>query len=353
MREPHAAPDTHVTNTMCSCEQCEELPFAAAAHARSSQATIQLVYVRAALDASTASLSAAAHAIVTLAGEGVNDSKVLSILRTLGVQLIIIRCQGRLAIDVAAATRLGLRLAQPVPNPVPSHAEYALALLLALQRRTPAAFRRTSAGCMARLAPSNSELSHRIIGLVGTASQTSVRLTRMLRAFGAKVLAVDPVPDPQVAASGAQYLKLNRVLAESDALVLDAPLVRGTKHMLGEHALAQCKDGVHVLSIASAHLIDYNALINALHMGKVAAVALDFHDPDITRMYTSHHVLPRPLQILRTIPNVLLSVHQATNTPQALQAVADAVLTTLVQFAHGVPLSHELLERKMPLQPVA
>src|SRR6185312_2810680 len=77
--------------------------------------------------------------------------------------------------------------------------------------------------------------------------------------------------------SGARYVPLSDLLAESDWIVPQVPTAPYTRDLIGRAELAQVKPGAHLVNVANAPIVNREALIEALRSGKLAGAALDIH----------------------------------------------------------------------------
>lgn len=318
------------TNAALSAQPHEEQAFQSALHSQNASAQLDLVPTRAPLDQRTASLATSASAIVFTASDATHNGAVLTELQKCGVGLLLARHHGSLSIDTPTASRLRLRVAQPPPGKraLAARAEYAIALVLALQRRALPAHARARAGCLARLPPPRVDLRGSVAGIVGTSGMAS-RVALMMRALGAKVLATDPLEDTAVKEAGAQYVLLPKLLAMADVLILDAPRTRATRGVLGEHALSLCKRGVHIVSTVGGGLVDVEALIEALREGRVGAAGLDVENVE-------------SVGILKMLPNVICTERMGANTVGCAKEGAEAAVKALLDYKNGEPIFCEL-----------
>lgn len=306
---------------------------------------LDIVYVSAQLDKSTATLATGAKAVSLFATDHA-DAHILGTLHALGVQLITLRYAGVPSLDLAKASELGMRVA-PAPAHAPtSIAEYTILLLLALNRKVHIATNRVRDGNMTMQGLVGFDLRGKTVGIIGTGKVGKI-VVRILSSFGCKVLAFDMIESSEVIATGAKYVSMNTLLASSDIISLHAPLVPGTRHMIGSHTLPLCKMGVYIINTSRGALIDAKAAIGALRSGQIGGLALDAYEGEATLFFRDHTGVQTDVdfQLLRSMPNVLITGHQAALTTNALASVAKATLKTLFQFYHGEDLEYEIPTR--------
>lgn len=175
------------------------------------------------------------------------------------------------------------------------------------------------------------ELRASVVGVVG-ASRTGRSYLSLVRAIGAEVLVTDPyLSTSEAAGLGATRVELDELLGSSDVVSLHAPVLPSTVRMIGARELALLRDGALLVNTARSALVDTDALVAQLRSGRIDA-ALDVFDTE-----------PLPLDHpLRTLPNVLLTPHQAGGTLEARRGGGEVVAAEVGRFLRGEPLRHEI-----------
>lgn len=179
-------------------------------------------------------------------------------------------------VDVDAATRRGIVVANAAESTVVSAAEHAVALLLALARNVPQAHAALKEGSWDRARFGGIELAGKTLGVVGL-GRIGREVARRALGLGMRVVAHDPF----VAAERFRDLGVERahslddLYAEADVITLHLPLNDATRSLLDARAFARMRDGVRIVNAARGELIDENALLDAITSGKVAGAALD------------------------------------------------------------------------------
>jgi D-3-phosphoglycerate dehydrogenase / 2-oxoglutarate reductase len=254
-------------------------------------------------------------------------------------------------VDVGAATKQGIVVANAPQSNVVTAAEHTMALLLALARNVPQAHASLVAGRWERSRFSGVELLDKTLGILGFGRIGQLVAQRAM-GFGMRVIAFDPF------VSAERYRELgvekadvpDDLYARADFLTLHLPKNETTEGWLDAEALAKCKDGVRVLNVARGPLIVDADLQAALDSGKVAGAALD--------VFRSEPVTDHPLF---GYPNVIVTPHLGASTAeatdragyQAAEQVVAALTGGAVSTAVNVPaVAAEDLEVLGPFLPL-
>lgn len=297
-----------------------------------ASAALDLIFVPARLDHSTANLAQGARAI-SLYVSDYADSQLLETLSKLGVELITLRYPGVSSVDVDRAAQLGIIVARAPSHSPTSIAEYTVTLMLALIRKVHLANNRVRHGNLSLNGLVGFELADKIVGIIGT-GRVGQTVAKILQGFGCTILAHDVEESPEVTKYGGTYVKLERIFALCDILTLHAPLVPGTHHMIGRGTLPRCKQGVHIINTSRGGLIDVAAILEALQTGQVAGLAMDVYEGERSIFFQDRgeSVHDWSFEVLKSMPNVLITGHQSALTTNALASIAQSTLKTLMQF---------------------
>jgi D-lactate dehydrogenase len=268
------------------------------------------------------------------------DRPCLETLAALGVKLVALRCTGFNNVDLAAAKALNITITRvPLYSPY-AVAEHALALLLTLNRKVHRAFNRVREMNFSLHGLVGFDLHGKTAGIVGTGKIGRI-IARILRGFGMRVLALDPVPDPDWAAQqGVEYVDAFTLAGLSDVISLHVPLTAETRHLIRRETIDRMKPGVILINVSRGALIDTTALIEALKSGRLGGVALDVYEEEEGIFFEdlSGQVLQDDeLARLLTFPNVLITSHQAFLTREALSDIARTTVNNLEALAAGRP----------------
>jgi phosphoglycerate dehydrogenase-like enzyme len=163
------------------------------------------------------------------------------------------------------------------------------------------------------------------VGVVGLGA-IGRAVTRRLRAFGCRVLALEPYPDEDFCAEyEVELTDLESMLPRVDVLTLHAPATETSRRLIGTAQLASLPRHAVVINTARGELIDQAALVHALHDGQIAAAGLDVFE---------HEPVPADDPILRA-PNTILSGHVSSYTELGLERTKQALLANVRAVVAG------------------
>jgi len=291
------------------------------------------------LDRDTARLAEGTVAVNCFVNDQL-DAATLEILAAQGVKLVTLRCAGFNQVDLAAASRLSLPVVR-VPEYSPhAVAEHTIGLMLMLDRRLHKAYNRVREGNFSLEGLVGFDLFGRTVGVVGT-GRIGRRVAEIMLGFGCRVLAYDPMPEPDLAARGVAFMPLDELLAASDIVTLHCPLKPNTRHLIDAAALARMKRGAMLINTSRGGLIDTPAVIESLKTGHLGHLGLDVYEEEADLFFDDHSdtiIQDDVFTRLLTFPNVVITAHQAFFTQNALDAIAAQTVRNLVHFDRGEPL---------------
>ena len=179
-------------------------------------------------------------------------------------------------VDVAAATRKGIVVANAPDSTVVSAAEHTIGLLVALARNIPQAHAALKEGRWERPRWGGVELADKTLGVLGF-GRIGRQVARRALGLGMRVTGYDPFVAPErFRELGVEYAATpDDVFAAADFLTLHLPLTDETRGFLGGRAFARMRPGVRIVNAARGELLDEDALLDAVRSGQVAGAALD------------------------------------------------------------------------------
>ncbi len=300
----------------------------------------KIKYYESKLNEDTVSVAAGSDAIVAF----VNDSVDQSVLKSLSenkVGIVALRSAGYNNVDFKAAYEEKVHVVRvPAYSPY-AVAEHAMALLLTLNRHTHRAYNRTRDYNFSLNGLTGFDLYGKTIGVIGTGKIGQVFID-ICKGFGMKVLAFDPYP---VQGKGIEYVSLSELCSRADIISLHCPLTKDTNHMINRETLALMKEGVYLINTSRGALIDSEALLEAIKAKRVGGAGLDVYEEesdlffeDFSNTIMQDDVLAR----LVSMPNVIVTSHQAFLTQEALKNIAETTLQNLKAYFDGDALSNEI-----------
>ena len=272
------------------------------------------------------------------------DRAVVEGLVARGIKVLAMRCAGYNNVDFKAAYEKGLTVVRvPAYSPY-AVAEHAAALLLTLNRHIHKAAARTRDFNFSLVGLTGFDLHGKTAGVIGTGKIGRI-FTDICSGFGMKVLAYDAFPD---LTNGLEYVSLDQLLAESDVISLYCPLLPATHHMINAETIRKMKHGTVIINTSRGGLIDSVALLAALRDGTVGAAGLDVYEEESEWFYEDRSEVTRQnktLSLLVSMPNVIVTSHQAFLTHEALANIAQTTLENLDAYFSGAPLENEICYR--------
>jgi D-3-phosphoglycerate dehydrogenase len=227
-------------------------------------------------------------------------------------------------VDVDAATRRGIVVANAPESTVVSAAEHAVGLLVALARHIPQAHASLKQGRWERSSYGGIELEGKTLGVLGF-GRIGQQVARRAVGLGMRVVAHDPF----VAKERFRELGVERadsaddVLGAADFLTLHLPLSDETRGFLDTGRLAKMRPGARLVNAARGELVDEESLLDALRSGHLAGAALDVFS---TEPYTGP---------LLELDNVVVTPHLAASTEEAQDRAGVIVAEQVVAALEG------------------
>ena len=285
----------------------------------------------------TISLAHGCEAVIPFVNDTL-DRTVIDGLCQEGIKMIALRCAGYNNVDRDAAR--GRIPVVRVPGYSPyAVAEFTMGLLLTLNRKIHKAYFRTRDFNFSLNGLVGFDLHGRTVGVIGTGKIGQIFI-RICQGFGMHVLAYDPYP---VQNAGFPYVTLEELLAKSDIISLHCPLTEQTRHLINRDTIAQMKDGVYLLNTSRGMLVESESLLDALKSGKIAGAGLDVYEEETEFFFEDRSdTVQRDtlLSLLVSMPNVVLTSHQAFLTNEALHNIAQVTLDNLdAYFKDGTVLN--------------
>jgi len=230
-------------------------------------------------------------------------------------------------IDFDFCTKRGIVCSQASSGSPAYAAEMALALMLAAARHIPTGDASIRAGRFQEGVTPGTTLEGRTLGIVGL-GRLGNYMARYGQMLGMKLLAWSPNLTAEKAhAAKAEWVSKERLFAESDVVSLHLVLSERTRHIIGAPDLRRMKKGAILVNTSRGPLIDQEALLDALHSGRIIA-ALDVYDEE---------PLPKEHPI-RNAPNTVLTPHVGFTTIDGFRDFYRGSIENIIAFLDGAPI---------------
>lgn len=295
---------------------------------------VKFKYFETKLTEDTVNLARGYDGVCVFVNDTVN-STVIDALCQMGVKTVALRCAGFNNVDVKYAKGKVHVLRVPAYSPY-AVAEHAMAMLLTSIRRIHKSYIRTRDFNFSLSGLTGFDLHGKTVGVVGTGKIGQVFIS-ICKGFGMNVLAYDKYPSQKLIEDGVvKYVELDELFANSDVISLHCPLTEETYHVIDESAIEKCKKGVAIINTSRGALVDAEALLNGIKSRKVGAACLDVYEEESEHFFEdkSGHIMEDDvLARLISMPNVIVTSHQAFLTEEALSAIAETTVNNLIEMA--------------------
>lgn len=290
---------------------------------------MEFKFFEAKLTEDTAELAKGCDVVCVFVNDTV-DAKVIDKLYDCGVKMIALRCAGYNNVDVEHAFGKIHVVHVPAYSPY-AVAEHAVALLLTSIRRIHKAYNRTRDFNFSLSGLTGFDLHGKTVGVIGTGKIGRIFIN-ICQGFGMNVIAYDRFPAKDI---DIQYVGLDELFKRSDIISLHCPLTEETKHLINADAIEKMKKGVVILNTSRGALIDAEALLEGIKARKVGAACLDVYEEEADIFFEdrSGHILnDELLSRLISMPNVIVTSHQAFLTEEALANIAETTVSNIKSY---------------------
>ena len=295
------------------------------------------------LNATTVTFAQNHDAVCVFANDGI-DAQILSALVGYGIQVIALRSVGYNNVDMKAFSEINAESSKIRIVHVPEYspyatAEFAVALLQALNRKIYKAHLRTRDGIFANDDLIGTEIFGKTVGIIGAGKIGKVA-AEIFKGYGAKVLLNAAHQDPAFGQKiDSEYVNLEEIFKNSDYIMLFCPLIYETRYIINDKCISLMKKDALIVNTGRSSLIDMGNLLDALNSGRIKGAAFDVFEEDRQNLYGDDWA-PSPVldenftKILR-LPNVLMTHHQAYLTAENLSEIARVTLDNIRKVMNG------------------
>ena len=307
--------------------------------AANSDGKYEIKFYEAKLSADTVGLAEGYDVVCVFVNDDVS-AQVIDSLASYGVRLIALRCAGYNNVDIEHA--FGKIHVTRVPAYSPyAVAEHAMALLLTSIRRIHKAYIRTRDFNFSLNGLTGFDLHGKTVGVVGTGKIGRI-FSDICKGFGMNVIAYDKFPNADF---GLDYVSLDEIWERADIISFHCPLTDETRHMVDASSISKMKKGVVIINTSRGALIDSEALLTGIKDRQVGAACLDVYEEEsdvFFHDFSGHIVADDTLARLISMPNVIVTSHQAFLTREALANIAETTLSNIRQFSEEGRCDNEL-----------
>lgn len=309
---------------------CKKYDIESFSRVESNEFIFKYFDVRLTID--TVSLANGFDGVCVFVNDDVNK-EVIDKLYEYGVKAIFLRCAGFNNVDIHYCFGKIHVFRVPAYSPY-AVAEHAMALLLTSNRRIHKAYNRTREFNFSLDGLTGFDLHGKTVGVVGTGKIGRIFID-ICKGFGMNIIAYDPYPIPN---SDIHYVDLDTLFKESDFISLHCPLTPETTHLINKDNIEKMKKGVFIINTSRGGLVNSLDLLEGIKQRKIGAAVLDVYDEEADIFYNdkSSHILDDDvLRNLISMPNVIVTSHQAFLTHEALANIADTTKENMVKFFNG------------------
>ncbi len=311
-----------------------------------AQYGLDIKYFETKLNEDTVELASGYDAVCVFVNDTVN-ARVIDRLCEFDIKIVALRCAGFNNVDMKYAFGRIHVLRVPAYSPY-AVAEHTMAMLLTSIRRIHKAYIRTRDFNFSLAGMTGFDLHGKTVGVIGTGRIGRVFID-ICRGFGMNVLAYDKYHAEGLDnGDTVKYVSLDQLFRDSDIISLHCPLTEETYHVINEDTIAKCKRGVVILNTSRGALVDAEALLAGIKSRKVGAACLDVYEEEADFFFEdfSGHILEDDtLARLISMPNVIVTSHQAFLTEDALSNIAATTAENIVGFSKNAQCENEVCFR--------
>lgn len=299
----------------------------------------EIIYFEGKLNPDSAAVTYGFDAVVAFVNDNIGEATI-RVLVDKGVKMLALRCAGYNNVDINyAAGKLPI---VRVPGYSPyAVAEHAMALLLCLNRKVHRAYNRIRDYNFSINGFTGWDLHGKTVGIIGTGKIGRIFMD-ICKGFGMRVIAYDVYPADD---KGIEYVTLKHLFEASDVISLHCPLTEQTDGLINEESIRLMKNNVTIINTSRGGLIESEALLKALREERIRAAALDVYEEETDLFYEDKSntiVKDEVLSLLVSMPNVLITSHQAFLTEEALSNIAQITIDNMEQYLVSGKLQNEV-----------
>ena len=301
---------------------------------------ISIKYFDTKLNEDTVELANGYDGVCAFVNDDINK-QVIDALCGYGIKILVMRCAGYNNVDIKYA-KGKIRVARvPAYSPY-SIAEHAMAMLLCSVRKIHRAYIRTKDFNFSLNGLTGFDLNGKTVGIVGT-GRIGKAFLDLCKGFNMNILAYDKIC---TYTDFVRYVPLDEIFAKSDIISLHCPLNDETYHLINESAISKMKKGVILINTSRGALIDAEALLDGIKSRKIGGACLDVYEEESDFFFedlSGHIIKDDILARLISMPNVIVTSHQAYLTSEALENIARTTVENIIALKSSKGCENEIL----------
>lgn len=241
-------------------------------------------------------------------------------------------------IDLEAATKRGIVVINAPDGNTIATCEHTFAMIMAVARSIPQAYKKTVSGEWDRKTFVGVELRNKTLGIIGM-GRIGTEVAKRAKVFGMEVIGYDPfLTEERAEKIGVKLKTVNEIAAEADFITVHTPLTKETHHIISTEQFTLMKQGVRIVNCARGGIIDEAALTEAINNGIVAGAAFDVFEDEPPQ--ADHPFLNNP--------KVIVTPHLGASTVEAQENVAIDVSEEVLHILRDEPFKNAVNMPSVP-----
>ena len=317
-----------------------ELPYLKEA----ASTDFEIDFAKEPLSLKTALLAKGYDAVSIFAADDAS-AEVIKELRNEGIKFIAVRAAGYDNVDISAANKAGIRVANTPESSPNAIAEHTVAMMLALNRKLIKANEQVHKQNFTLSNLVGFDLNKKKVGIIGTGRIGST-LARIMHGFGCTLLAYDVKHDQNLEHKyNVFYTGLNTLCSMCDIITIHLPLNEQTHYLIDKKLIQTMKQGVMLINTSRGAIVKTQDVIDALTCGQIGYFGMDVYEYEKGVFFYNHEgeSLHDPmLNKLMGFSNVLITPHQAFATNEALKNIAATTFYNLSSWMQNSSIENEI-----------
>jgi len=246
-------------------------------------------------------------------------------------------------IDLEAATQKGIIVINAPDGNTIATCELTFAMMMALARHIPQAYKKTISGEWDRKSFVGVELRAKTLGVIGM-GRIGSEVAKRAKAFGMEILGYDPfLTEDRAEKLGVTLATIDQICEQADFITVHTPLTNETRNLISKPQFARMKKGVRIINCARGGIIDEQALIEAIDEGIVAGAAFDVFVEEP----------PKPDHPFLNHPKIIVTPHLGASTIEAQENVAIDVAEEVLHILRDEPFKNAVNMPPVPANVMA